>query len=83
MATFRVGQRVRLIRVINHPDKIGKEGVITDRHISPAGCGWCVQLDGDTRANGWAEEWQLEPITDRNTKVEWSECAWSPHGVEA
>lgn len=92
MATFRVGQRVKRIHKCasgcwditrDPPAKIGEEGII-------------VFHDGRTMRGGERREyrvkwdsfghvtqchsWQLEPISDSNTKISWSDMAdlWTP-----
>jgi hypothetical protein len=91
MARFFVGQRVR-IAWCKYPEnqwKVGRCGVITEPFEGARESGWVVSLDGVgigyhlTGSPRWFVESQLEPITDRNTKVEWSECVWQPSGVKA
>jgi hypothetical protein len=92
MATFFVGQRVRLINP-KDPRNMGLEGRIADFHFVPAGtqviggfvdidCDCIVNwVDGDTTVCDTAS---LEPILpDGMQPVSWSECLWQPEGVAA
>jgi len=89
MSRFFVGQRVRVVRA-DYPENEGIEVVITG--INQVGMsaidgqtfvGYGVNITNRFGNSAIAREDQLEPITDRNTKVEWSECAWQPNGVSA
>lgn len=83
MATFKVGQRVR-IRYCQHPevfgDHSGKEGTVTGHRYGRN----TVLIDGrpELRCDGYPnlfEDDQLEPIQyDGNKVIEWSECLWQP-----
>ncbi len=76
MATFKVGQRVRIIQSSKHPDNVGREGVIThdlwmDPHCSHSYARgrlvYNVALDGHPHAvhGTWgALPEQLAPLTD-------------------
>lgn len=84
MATFRVGQRVR----INYPDcsHHGCEGTITSGleevyfcDISRVAWAYDVKVDGH-KGNDFAyEPYELEPLYDGHSKVSWSECLWAPN----
>lgn len=90
MATFRVGQRVRIVK--SHRGFLqGREATIIGS--LECGCstytneiywGFPLEVDGVGRIgiSGFPiavrPEW-LEPIQpERNQMVEWSECAWQP-----
>ena len=88
MATFYVGQRVRLARPA-YPKNLGQEGVIESFDSAKKGqkamngrlrgdCDCSVLWDKNNIAN-WQCLDQLEPIQPEGHKtVEWSECLWMP-----
>lgn len=88
MATFRVGQRVRIVRVKYRIDSlyIGQTGTIVDHDGKPASDGKYYPIDvlmdvpvRKDRARYCAESWELEPIQpEGNSVVAWSECLWQP-----
>ncbi|MGE7136014.1 hypothetical protein ACQKIE_00075 [Luteibacter sp. NPDC031894] len=86
MSRFYVGQRVRVIRV-RDPDPecqavLGAEGVVNALNVENKMDEWGnvgVTIDGDS---GWCFlPSDLEPATDANDKIEWSECIWQPEHV--
>ena len=94
MATFRVGQRVRLVKNMNPCPPvlpIGTEGKIIPHNgkLSRGADGtiyqteYCVVWDGDDGRIRGADGWQLEPIQpERNQTIPWSECLWQPNQQE-
>ena len=98
MATFRVGQRVRIIVSYKWPHLSGSEGTVIEecRLIrresgTPAASGeveWMgvrVLPDIDMKLNFVPCPHQLEPISDSNTKISWADMAdlWTPKQLEA
>jgi hypothetical protein len=83
MATFRVGQRVRIVRVdyAADLDVLGHEAIIVPPDGIPAMDGGRYDYDIITD-NGLAmtvSAWMLEPIQpERNQAIAWSECLWTP-----
>jgi len=82
MATFYVGQRVRIKWSPNRPQMIGAEARIACKSPEPFH-DWDIEVDGfpGRFAHGlWAAKSdQLEPIQPEGHKtVEWSECLWVP-----
>ena len=86
MATFRVGQRVRLINPVR-PENLGEEGVFAGYELHYAGeirsegrpqsidTDCLVRWDSSGR-NGVAASWQLSPIQpERNRIVAWEDLA--------
>ena len=93
MATFYVGQRVRIVRSLNWPELAGEEGTIVGRSGTPGREGlsqWHVAPDcwgthvapgsvAHSRDRFAPNSDQLEPIQPEGHKtVEWSECLWMP-----
>lgn len=85
MATFRVGQRVRIVGALKEFEYlIGKEAVVTSGLLPVAGfLEHRLEIDGvppPPHCTCWsAAPGHLEPIQpERNQMVEWSECAWQP-----
>jgi hypothetical protein len=88
-ATFRVGQRVRIIWSEGYPELAGEEGVIEGRENITIGSmkgrrGWSVAPDCWGTSQGPDGDYfvplgdQLEPLTDHNMKIEWCDCIWQP-----
>jgi hypothetical protein len=87
MATFYVGQRVRIV-YCKYPelfgDFAGRQGTVTGFGPCIEGPGNAVLIDGEPeRRNDGRKFWflseQLEPIQPEGYKtVEWSECLWQP-----
>lgn len=92
MATFRVGQRVKLVRGVSAKN-YGLTGTITEFEFLPVGtpCDGgdivkpsgidsdCkVLYDGDTK-HSVEHTSRLEPLYDGHSKVSWSECLWAPN----
>ena len=92
MATFRVGQRVRIVGAEKYPRYIGMTATVT-RHgyaysaLRPDGgpepsVFVCIDGVGERRLEDGA--WHnygpdhLAPATDCYDKAEWRECAWQP-----
>lgn len=89
MATFRVGQRVRLIRCFQkwHGISVGTEAIIAgpiERALFGTLIGYPLSIGGIIVTNGaglhlLAAPDQLEPIVDDGRQVvSWSECLWMP-----
>ena len=89
MATFYVGQRVRLARDCA-PENLGIEGVIDhfdtgrvgdncrDGGILESDCDCGVSWDREA-GTAWESTSRLEPIQPEGHKtVEWTECLWQP-----
>lgn len=86
--TFRIGQRVRIVRCTNHPEFAGVCGIIgTDLHPHYASGEMVHRIDGTgipvlPGKPGWfAAPWQLEPIQPSGHQVTtWAEMAntWLP-----
>lgn len=81
MAIFFVGQRVRIIRCVTKPEYVGRETVIT----APLDTYWSKTFNRQYEAYRVAIDDKfgpapdaLEPATDANDKIEWSECLWCP-----
>jgi len=81
MAKFFVGQRVRVVACddLSWAHVIGSEGFVneldcTNMDDEPGNVG--VTIGGDDGFCFWP--WELEPATDANDKIEWSECIWAP-----
>lgn len=94
MATFYVGQRVRIKWSRNWPELDGTEGVIVGRETcTDQDTGkileWEVAPDawGDSLEPGGFRSFapnsdQLEPIQyDGNKVIKWSECLWQPEHI--
>ena len=90
MATFYVGQRVRIVGAVLLPQFVGKEAVIASPLMAakhrPTGREWCghrLNVTGvGTHFAGarlcFAPD-QLEPIQPEGHKtVEWNACLWRP-----
>jgi len=82
MAKFFVGQRVKLIKPIQ-PEDIGIEGIILEHDGRPCDIGAVVEYDVMFDGEFWRSGcygWQLEPISDSNTKISWANMAdlWTP-----
>lgn len=88
MATFRVGQRVKLVRHSDLPNggrpktPVGSVGTILPHNGNTSFGGvireYRVKYDGFTLI-GLCDGWQLEPLYDGHSKVSWSECLWAPN----
>jgi hypothetical protein len=94
MATFRVGQRVRLVSVAYPRNSrwIGATGTVRTIGEKKGDVSWngmlnvidadcSVYWDSDTARHqgSLAMFWQLEPIQyDGNQLVSWDECVWQP-----
>lgn len=93
MATFRVGQRVKLIGGSNSHTgyrlpstskviKIGSEGTVI--RIGPISCedgtmrDYEVKFDSDPESRA-ISSYQLVPLYDGHSKVSWSDCLWAPN----
>lgn len=83
MATFRVGQRVRLARVRDEclSKYIGDTGTFSGYEMAPA---WFPRCDcrvlWDDGMKGCEESECLEPIQpERNRVVAWEDCPWQPN----
>lgn len=83
MATFRVGQRVKLVRPF-HSENFGETGTIVALFAPVKISGGLVncELAWDT---GTGSEWtpyshtdRLVPATDCYDKADWRECVWQP-----
>lgn len=94
MARFYVGQRVRVRHDVGAPRCAGREATI----IGPLSLGrggdgngywgYPVDVDGVGRLTTLgvqmiALDWQIEPITDSNSVIAWSECAWKPEHLRS
>lgn len=90
MTTFYVGQRVRIVRGINHPEWVGQEARITRVNCTGQdGSGGFYVGDEIDRRNKFGRpaichKGSLEPIVPEGMQpVEWSECLWRPEGLHA
>lgn len=94
MATFRVGQRVRLVRTFlgsSSGRAIGSEGTIVGFGFWPEGSKPCmfrrplsfasnVLVDFDGHGEYYQHTNQLEPVQyDGANPVAWAECLWQPN----
>jgi len=84
MSRFFIGQRVRIKWSKYWPYLAGEQGTIA-RRVDNGDGDWVVAPDcwGDTHPLDDDEEFgpgeeQLEPATDGNMLVSWSDCAWRP-----
>lgn len=80
MATFYVGQRVRIVNSV-HPKYIGVEATVTSISFSspyrPKDT-MCIRHDNDGMEWSCAPE-NIEPIQpERNRVIAWSKCLWQP-----
>lgn len=91
MATFYVGQRVRIVGAGASLFLIGTEARIV-RWSDRAFCrqreevysGWILDVQAVDGAPFCARPEWIEPIVDDGRKViEWSECLWQPEGIAA
>lgn len=89
MATFRVGQRVR-IKVVADNDcaaacrrHLGKEAIVLGFSLFYENR-YKLNLIADDGQHVYAFGHALEPIVDDGRKVvSWSECLWQPNKVSA
>lgn len=76
MASFLIGQRVRVVKAYFFPEFLGKEVTITSeltQHEIWETYGYWTNVDL------WGTPEQFEPIQDEGRKVvAWSECLWQP-----
>lgn len=94
---FEVGDRVRIVRSIYSPERVGTETVVVA--LIPAQGWWEAVVRGliqlgeevcmldipvEPNYSGYAapHAW-LEPVYDGNDLVSWSECLWQPLSVKA
>lgn len=94
MATFFVGQRVRLVRP-RKPCHQGLEGRIAEMGFWPKGspardsctgtiCDADCVVNFDRDGLMYCNTHRLEPIVPEGMQpVSWSECLWQPEGVAA
>jgi len=85
MAAFRIGQRVRIVRVEIDFWALGKEATVAC-HESNGKLGILVDGFRSPHPSGECTVWpdQIEPIQyDGNQLVSWSECLWQPEGQAA
>jgi hypothetical protein len=84
MATFFVGQRVRLVRP-RHPCYQGLEGRIRAMGFWPKGTPtMSTPTIGDCDCVvDWEDQQASLCHTDRLEPIAWSECLWQPEGVAA
>lgn len=81
MSTFRIGQRVRIVKCTKYNEFLGKSATITSMAIFTD---WRLDIDGfGERANTGqffaVSSWQIEPIVDDGRQVTtWDACAWQP-----
>jgi len=92
MATFRVGQRVRLV---SKAWGGGLEGSILSFEVTPKGArlddgnvathhsNVILRLDFDPYRRYAQHTDDLEPLYDGNVKTSWNECAWKPESFSA
>lgn len=87
MATFRIGQRVRIVRTDYFPQFMGMEAVIISglKPHGKYGRGYDIDVDGVGRMNpGCSQCWvlpdQIEPLQPEGSRtvVSWEECPWQP-----
>lgn len=90
MATFRVGQRVKVIGAQVTPETNGKEGTVLGwtsdaQRGDLRWSGYCVALDGMDNSHPHTKSRyvffpeHLTPLYDGHSKVSWSECLWQPN----
>ena len=89
MTTFRVGQRVKLVRPL-HPENLGKIGTIVELEFLPRGtplldgpseCDTdCHVLFDGKQVRAAQPFWSIEPLTDSYDLVSWESMRdlWVP-----
>ncbi len=81
MATFRTGDRVRIVDAPSYPWLVGTCGVVVESEayeLHMTNRSWTVVADHDGKRYG-ARPGEIEPIQpERNQTIAWSECLWQP-----
>lgn len=93
MASFYVGQRVRILWSQAWPELAGQEGTVVgvagqesvvpgyvcEWQVAPDSWGDCVAPASSHTIGRFApQSSQLEPLTDANDLVAWEDCLWQP-----
>jgi hypothetical protein len=93
MATFKIGQRVRIVGAVKRHELIGREATVVSslmwaNHVvtNQGYCGYDVSVDN--LGTCWHDGTQLcfspenlAPIQpERNKTIEWTDCCFTPDG---
>jgi len=79
MATFRVGQRVRLVYTYRLHHLLGVEATIVFVDENDPEQPYEIKLKDSIEANQWPRPHQLEPVQhDGNKTISWDICCWQP-----
>jgi hypothetical protein len=89
MDKFRVGQKVRIIKVVHCKELLGVVCEVTEQRkwhlntLAETWYGYSVNLISDALGIGLCTvhptEDSLEPVSDGDNRSSWSECAWKPN----
>jgi len=85
MATFKVGQRVRIVRADRLPYLVGSEATIERIEMTRRGLGYLIALTCPIRRDACvahALSSELEPLQpERNRVVAWEDCPFDPRKI--